>query len=312
MKHKTWSNYAALPSHLVNHARALSPGQQNLSHRLSVGWQKYLIFRLLPLLELQLLTGIAPNSKPMLRPLIHHQFELPLLLLREDGLDLLHPRHSQRDIEGAVRDAQRLLHGLDVVGQCQRAGMRREACIDQTFAIGGFFGIMAQEDNVTASPAEARCADGEVRGFVLPERFEEVEDDGLGDGLPVLVHEGDEVVRGSCPGKTGACVRRGWICELVGLGEKHIFIMFPRIPWFSAITLSMLVNRSGVTPVPDCVSMLARCKVATCSCSYTIHEIRNVNPEVPPLRIVIRKHSGIRELPSEGIRYDDNDAFGVA
>jgi len=206
---------------------------------------------------LPFITGIAPDRKAMLSPLIHNQLELALLLLREDGLDLLHSRPGKRHIATPVRDAERLLHGLDVVGQGQHAGMRREPCIDQTLAVGRFLGVVAQERDVFTAPAEAGRSDGETGAFVLPKGFEEVEDPGFRDRLAVVVHEWGEVICGSGARETvhalGQCIMMFEACWTV----KYIFIMFPRIPWLSAITLSMVVNRSGVHEFPSSTSTRA-------------------------------------------------------
>ena len=73
--------------------------------------------------------------------------------------------------------------------------MRREAAIDEAFvAAGGFFGVAAEEDDELAAPAEAGDADGEGGGFVGAEVGEELVNAGFGEGVAVVVYEGDEAI----------------------------------------------------------------------------------------------------------------------
>ena len=105
---------------------------------------------------LLLIIRIPPHSKPMLRPLILHKLRIQLTLQSlPEHFRLIRP---DVHILGRMRDTVRHADGGDVPRDDEEGGMSGEACVEESFAVGGG-GVVgavaagAEERYVFAAPA---------------------------------------------------------------------------------------------------------------------------------------------------------------
>lgn len=113
------------------------------------------------------------------RQRFHHSLEL----LRQGGRNLV--------ILGSQRKRDGALYLLDVAGDAQHTGVGRETGIEERLA--GNLVAVAQEDDMLAAPAEARCSNGLCGTLVLAQLLKKALDNGEGLARVAVVEERDDV-----------------------------------------------------------------------------------------------------------------------